>query len=294
MPMREPAVAGMFYPGSERGLLKELKDCFKRGPGRTKPEKGSKVKGLISPHAGYTYSGPTAAYGFLSAADGGIPGSVIVLGPNHSGLGKEIGVSGEDFRTPLGIMKNDGEMVKALNMGTDELSHLREHSMEVQLPFIQFFKGDVKQVCISMGHPGDGFSSDGGIKANMKQAEELSERIIEALEVTGKDVLIVASSDFTHCGPNYGYPIPGDMNAGEFARTRDMPVIESLLKGEVEKALVKKRNLGTTACGMGPILTMMRTLQKIRDVRFELLNYTTSYDVSPSHSAVGYASIVGY
>lgn len=292
--MREPAVSGLFYSGSERTLKNELKSCFNRGPGRTKPSSGKRVKGLVSPHAGFTYSGPTAAFGFLAAADGGWPSTVIVLGPNHSGLGKKIGVSKEDFRTPLGVMKNDNQLSDALNLGSDELSHLREHSMEVQLPFIQFFTRNVEQVCISLGHPGGGFSREDEMKAVLKQAEDLSERIIEAIEVTGRDIMIVASSDFTHCGPNYGYPVPGDMNAGEFARTRDLPVIESLLKGEVKKALIKKEELGTTACGMGPILTMMRTLQKMGEVSFELLNYTTSYDVSPSHSAVGYASIAAY
>lgn len=289
--MREPAVAGMFYPASHRGLLKELRKCFRNGPGREKEGEGPRVRGLISPHAGYTYSGPTAAYGFLAAADGGLPDTVIILGPNHTGLGSEIGVSLDDMRTPLGIMENDRELSEKMKRYHDELSHMREHSMEVQIPFIQFFSEKVKQVCISLGHPGHGLGKEGKDRALMEQADEVSTFVLDAIQATGKDVLVVASSDFTHCGYNYGYPVPPDMNAGEFARTRDLPVIESLVAGDLESTLNKKRELGTTACGMGPILSMIKIMKKTGYDEIRLLDYTTSYDISPSHSAVGYASI---
>jgi hypothetical protein len=292
--MREPAVAGMFYPENERHLLKELKACFKKGPGRWEPKNGPRIRGLVSPHAGYTYSGPTAAYGFLAAADGGLPETVVVIGPNHSGLGQEIGVSFEDHRTPLGIMKCDRKFVDAFRIRTDELSHMREHSMEVQLPFIQYFSKDIKQVSISLGHPEGNWNVGSSKDLQIRQAEKVSDMVIKAIEETGIEPLIVASSDLTHCGMNYGYSIPSGMNAGEFARSRDFPVIEKLLEKDLRGALDKKEELGTTACGMGPILAMMTTLMKRGDITADLLNYTTSYDVSPSHSAVGYGSIAIY
>ncbi len=288
--MREPAVSGMFYPATERKLKKELAECFRKGPGRERPEKGPRVPGVVSPHAGYVYSGPTAAFSFLKAADGGLPPTAVVIGPNHTGLGKDIGVSREDFRTPLGVMRNDRDL--SVEMGHhDELSHLREHSMEVQLPFLQYLSPGMEQVCISMGHrgpSGDGSTED---EITLQQAEEVSGMILDALSATGKHVLVVASSDFTHCGWNYGHPVPPGMNAGEFARSVDLPVIDRLLEGDLEGALSRKRELGATPCGMGPILAMMMTVMKLGDGRPELLDYRTSYDVSPSHSAVGYASI---
>ena len=290
-PMREPAVAGMFYSGTERGLKKELRTWFRSGPGRDTISRGRRILGLVSPHAGYTYSGPTAAHGFIAAADGGLPSSVVVIGPNHTGLGKEVGVSKEDFRTPLGIVKNDHELFDAIGSDHDELSHLREHSMEVQLPFLQYLSKDIRQVCISMGHPMSHASGMTEEEATFAQAERVGKMVSAAIRKVDRDILIVASSDFTHCGPNYGYRIPPGMNAGEFARSRDEPVIDMILQHDMLGALQKKRELGTTACGMGPILAMMRAVSDLGESNADLLNYTTSYDVSPSHSAVGYASI---
>ncbi len=278
--MRHPAVAGMFYPGSERGLIKEVQRCFKKGPGRNTPRTGQKVIGIVSPHAGYTYSGPTAAFGFLAMADGGLPDSVIVIGPNHHGLGEEIGVSFDDFSTPLGIMKSDSILADAIGLPPDELSHVSEHSMEVQLPFVQSFSTDIKQVCISM------------MDQSLAAAEFLGEKVANAVQTTDKNTLIIASSDFTHCGNNYGYPVPKGMNAGEFARSRDMPVIDRLLQFDLQGAFNEKRKLGTTACGLGPIAAMYFASRKLGANNAELLDYTTSYDISPASSAVGYASIV--
>lgn len=292
--MREPAVAGMFYPGSSKGLKRELRDCFRKGPSRSEPGRGRKVRGLISPHAGYAYSGPTAAFGFLALADGGMPETAIIIGPNHTGMGKNIGILNEDMKTPIGVMSVDKELARAMGGHYDELSHLREHSMEVQLPFLQYFSENMKQICISVGHPvrkGPWTSEE---DAELEQAKEIAGMVAKAVKETGRDVCIIASSDFTHCGLNYGLPVPADMNAGEFARSRDLPVIDSIVEKDVEGALKKKRDLGTTACGMGPIASTMLALKELGRYDAELLDYRTSYDVSPSHSAVGYASIVFY
>jgi AmmeMemoRadiSam system protein B len=272
----------MFYPGTEKGLIKELKSCFRQGPGRDEPRKGKRVVGIVSPHAGYTYSGPTAAYGFLAVADGGFPDTVIVIGPNHHGMGAPVGVSMEDFETPLGVVVSDGELANAIGLGSDEISHASEHSMEVQLPFARYLRGDVKQVCISM------------LDQSLKTSQEVGIRIADAIRRTGRNCVIVASSDFTHCGWNYGYPVPRDMTAGEFARSRDMPVIEKLLEFDMEGAIEEKRRLGTTACGLGPVAAMYMAAGKLGAKEAKLLNYTTSYDVAPASSAVGYGSIALY
>jgi len=280
--MRRPAVAGMFYPGTEKELLKELESCFKKGPGRDEGRKGRKVFGIVSPHAGYTYSGPTAAHGFLAVADGGFPETIVVIGPNHHGTGAPVGVSMDDFQTPLGAVSCDTELAEAIGMGSDEMSHTNEHSMEVQLPFARYLRDDVKQVCISM------------MDQSPDTARDLGKRVAKAVNETSRDCVIVASSDFTHCGWNYGYPVPKGMNAGEFARSRDMPVIEKLIEFDIEGAFREKRRLGTTACGLGPVAAMYTASRILGAKDARLLDYTTSYDVAPASSAVGYASIALY
>ena len=156
---------------------------------------------------------------------------MIVIGPNHHGMGEPIGVSIDDFKMPSGVMKNDKKLAEAIDIPPDDLSHVSEHSMEVQLPFIQYLDKRIGQVCISM------------MDQSIEASRFLGDRVVKAVRETGRRVVIVASSDFTHCGINYGYPVPRGMNAGEFARSRDMPVIEKLLELDVEGAFQKKREL---------------------------------------------------
>ena len=280
--MREPAVAGMFYPPGKRSLVKEIEKCLKKGPGNNSGLKAERIYGVISPHAGYTYSGPTASFGFLAMKESGMPDSVIIMGPNHRGLGGKAVVSDEDFLTPLGVMEVDQDLIRKLGLEVDNSSHAGEHSMEVQLPFIQYFDMSVKQVCISVSDQSLGFS------------EELGKRIASAVQASKGNVGLIASSDFTHCGWNYGYPVPSGMNAGQFAESRDRPVIEKLLHMDLENAFRKKDELGTTACGLGPIAAVMTASKELGADKARMMDYTTSYDTAPSDSAVGYASIVLY
>lgn len=280
--MREPAVAGMFYPSGKRSLEKEIENCFKNGPGKNTGLKAEKVWGIISPHAGYTYSGATASFGFLAMNESGMPDTVLVLGPNHRGLGGRAVVSDEDFKTPLGVMKANGELIDTLGLDVNNRAHMGEHSMEVQLPFIQYFDGSVKQVCISIGDQ------------SLESSRQLGETIARSVKNSKETVGLVASSDFTHCGWNYGYPVPPDMNAGQFAESRDRPVIDRLLRWDLEGAFTKKDELGTTACGLGPVASVMTACRKLGAEKVKLLDYSTSYDTAPSDSAVGYASIVIY
>jgi hypothetical protein len=278
--MREPAVAGMFYPASESGLRKELTSCFMKGPGRVEPLVGKRVIGLVSPHAGYTYSGPTAAYGYIALAEGGIPKTAIIIGPNHTGLGDDVGMLDDDIRTPLGIARLDRELAKALNVRADRMSHVHEHSMEVQVPFLQYLDTNMEQVCISM------------MDQTLGAAKALSRKVCNAVRSAGKEVVLIASSDFTHCGPNYGLHVPRGTTAGESAKTRDMPVIERLLGMDAQGAFDARDERGSTACGLGPVATVLLASKELGAKEAKLLNYTTSYDVMPHHSAVGYASLV--
>ncbi|MGA1820963.1 MAG: AmmeMemoRadiSam system protein B [Thermoplasmatota archaeon] len=276
--MRSPAVAGMFYPGSRKPLQKEIERCYRDGPG-SKEFKDGKVLGLVSPHAGYTYSGPVAAFGFGALRAGGMPDTVIVIGPNHRGMGSGAVACMDDFSTPLGVMRFDHDLGSLLGLRDDCRAHSQEHSMEVQLPFVQAADPGVKQVCISM--------SDQSLDSSV----DLGKKISKALGKYTGSAAIIASSDFTHCGWNYGYPVPPGYNAGEFARSIDIPVIERLLDWDLPGAFRKRDSLGVTACGLGPVAAMMTAVSRSGGGKAVNLDYRTSYDVSPADSAVGYASI---
>jgi hypothetical protein len=269
----------MFYPASENALRKELAVCFKKGPGREAPKPGRRAIGIISPHAGYTYSGPTAAHGYMALSDGGLPGTALIIGPNHTGMGEDIGLLNDDLKTPLGVARLDRELAKSLDVTMDKASHIQEHSMEVQVPFLQYLDPDIQIVCISM------------MDQTLGSARTLSRKISSAVRSSARRVALIASSDFTHCGPNYGVHVPRGTNAGETARSMDMPVLGKLLKMDVEGAFQARDATGSTACGLGPVAAVVMASKDLGAVDAKLLDYTTSYDVMPHHSAVGYASI---
>ena len=280
--MREPAAAGYFYPGKRRSLESSIEDCFKRGPGpiRGKGSGGKGVFGVVSPHAGYPYSGSVAAFGFRALEEGGLPRTVVIVGPNHGGWGSPAGKSLEDWKTPLGVIECDRELADRIDIEVDENAHGSEHSLEVQVPFIQSLDPGIKMVGIQM------------TDQSLASAKELGRKMARALDGYGRKVALVASSDFTHCGSSYGVPVPTGMDPGQYAKSIDIPLIKELLRMDLESAYEVKKRLGVTACGLGPIAAMMTAAREAGKVDVELLKYATSYDVSPSSAAVGYASIV--
>ena len=147
--MRAPAVSGQFYPRNKNDLDREISRCFDGVQAGQKP-----VLGAVVPHAGYIYSGNTAAhvYSMLPEAD-----TFVLLGPNHTGYGSPVSVSSEIWSTPLGEVDSDIEFIKALPrriIDTDETAHKYEHSIEVQLPFLQHLFHDFKIVSYLHGDAG--------------------------------------------------------------------------------------------------------------------------------------------
>jgi AmmeMemoRadiSam system protein B len=190
--MRKPTVAGQFYAGDGPSLKKQIEQCFTGplGPGKLPKlnEHGKrKVIGGVAPHAGYVYSGMVAAHLYSKLAEDGFPESFVILGPNHTGRGSGLAVSTQDFETPLGVAKIDIELAKALRKGLvdeDEESHKYEHSIEVQLPFLQFISPEVKFVPICMGFQ------------DYEAAVSVGKAIGEARKT--KDIVAIASTDFSH------------------------------------------------------------------------------------------------
>lgn len=282
--MRAPAVAGRFYPGSSESLKKDIESSFLHslGPGKLPGRLGDsrKIKGLIVPHAGYMFSGPVAAHSYLALAKDGFPDTFIIIGPNHTGMGKGVALSTETFKTPLGEVPIDVELAEEITKGVlknDPGAHKFEHSLEVQLPFLQYIKKDIRMVPITMHDQ------------SFKSAKELGEII--GLACQNKNVVILASTDFTHCGYMYSQFIPPGTTAGEYAKVQDEKAIEHILgldpQGLVN--IVKKNKI--TMCGYGCVASMLYASLAMGAKKAELLKYATSFDIEPGDNAVGYGSI---
>jgi hypothetical protein len=268
--VRRAAVAGQFYSASKSALIKELERCFLSplGPGKL-PEVVKdgprRIAGAVVPHAGLLFSGPVAAHVYAEMAADGMPETVVIIGPNHTGYGKAVSASSEDFETPLGVIRSDRDIVSHLKgvVEIDRAAHLYEHSLEVQLPFLQYLNPEVKVVPVVMG------------RQDMVMAKESARVIREAC--AGKDVVILASSDFSHYLP------------AEAARERDGMVLERILRLDAEGVVdVVERN-DISMCGYGPVAAMMMACG---GSKARLLHYGNSGDVRPMGDVVGYAAVV--
>lgn len=269
--MRYAAVAGQFYAGSEPALRKQVEDCFTHslGPGKVpelNPDGDRTIKGIVSPHAGFVFSGPVAAHGFSALAQCGFPETFVILGPNHHGTGSSVATTTHDFQTPLGTMEVDVELAGAIHRGLiddDVVSHRHEHSIEVQLPFILYLSPKAKFVPVCM------------LMQDYKSATEVGRIIGEAME--GRDVVVIASTDFSH------YVSP------EVAKEKDMLAIDQILDLNAKGLEDTVRKNRISMCGYGPVMAM---LEAVKGSNAELLKYATSGDVRPMAEVVGYGSVV--
>ncbi len=267
--MRRAAVAGQFYPSRARELEIILNEVFLHplGPGsvpQLNPNGPRRIRGGVVPHAGYVFSGPVAAHFYHALARDGFPESFIIIGPNHYGVGSGVAVATEDFETPFGRVKIDNELARAIGrelIAMDDYAHRYEHSIEVQLPFLQFFKRDIKFVPISM------------LLQEYEVAVEVGKIIREAID--GRDVVVIASSDFSHYVPK------------KVAYQNDALAIERIINGDVKGLYEVIERHRITMCGYGPVAAMLTAV----DGKAHLLKYATSGDVHPMDEVVSYAAI---
>lgn len=281
---REAVVAGMFYEGAEKRLKQQIEGCFKSefGPGKLPGKAGSgRVVGAISPHAGYLYSGAGAAWVYKEIAESQMPDVFVVLGTNHTGMGSTSTLL-DDWRTPLGNAKVDKEFGKTLIensiVADNEDAHMQEHSIEVQLPFLQYVYGEKLKfvpVMVSQFIP----------------YEKLAEGIKKAAEITKKKVCVIASSDFTHFGANYGY-VPFEKHVKNSLYHLDRQAIDLICSLNVNGFHDFVERFRATICGFAPITVLMEYC-KLMGVKGKLLKYYTSGDIVGDYSnAVGYGAIV--
>jgi AmmeMemoRadiSam system protein B len=268
--IREPVVAGTFYPGSASALEDALTRLFGEPLPAVEAALASPV-GLIVPHAGYVYSGPTAAEGYRWLATLGRPGWALILGANHTGMGRPISLAREgSWRTPLGEVPIAAELAGRLveaGLEISESAFLREHSIEVQLPFLQFLCGErplFVPICV--------------MTPSFPELMRAAEAIVGAIR--DEPGVVIVSSDFTHYEPH------------EVAQQQDHRAIEQILSLDVEgfyQRLVEER---LSICGGGAIALLMSLAQRLGWNQTRLLSYATSGDVSGDRSAVvGYAAI---
>ncbi len=269
--VRMPVVAGSFYEGREDLLRRRIEDCFMRppGPGRLptdRPGTARSLKALIAPHAGYIYSGTAAAHTYLTLFEDGRPEHIVIIGPNHTGYGAELAVCEEDWETPLGIVRYDSELgpqiLKRSGIAaSDCIAHADEHSIEVQLPFLQYvFGSDLRFVPICIGDQRYEVCSSIG-----KTIAELAEEM---------DILVIASSDFTHFEP------------ADRAQKRDMQAIEYLENLDPAGFMDFVRRHRVSICGAGPIAAALTFAKEREATAFRLLKYTNSGEVTKDYSNV--------
>jgi len=289
---RKPAVAGQFYDAGQTNLQQTIKECFldERGPkSLPKINKGTKnIKGLIVPHAGYIYSGAIAAHAYHHLSLNGFADTFIILGPNHTGVGSGVALMTEGtWETPLGPVSINQQLASQLLkeiIDNDENAHKYEHSIEVQLPFLQYCAKESKFdfVPISM------------TMQDFKTSKEIGEIITNAVKKTDKKIVIVASSDFSHAGFNYMSMPPSGMNVDEYAKKQDMLAIDKILGMEPEQLINTVHENNITMCGYGPVAAMLTAAKNLGATKAELLKYGTSYEIHPGDSCVGYGAIIVY
>jgi len=283
---RKPIVAGMFYPDDFEELSNQINDSFhsKFGPGALPIKKRTKeILGIIAPHAGYKFSGPRAAWAYKEIAESRLADIYIMLGLSHSGLPSCISL--EDWETPFGTIKTDKDFQKVLmaNSGLkqDEEAHAQEHSIEVQLPFLQFVNKDyLQQLRIAPI-----------IISEDRNYEDIARAIAKTIEQTQKKAIIIASSDFTHYGINYGF-FPFKENVKEKMYELDKGAIEHIKNLDSKEFLSYISQTGATICGRIPIATIISTCKDLGAKKASLLHYYTSGDITNDYSsAVGYGAI---
>lgn len=263
--LRKPCVAGRFYPGSRASLAREVASFLREGPRED-------AVAIICPHAGYVYSGAVAGAAYSSV---NIPDRVILLGPNHTGLGPDASVmpSGT-WEIPTGAVEVDAPLASKLLSSSplfksDLSAHMMEHSLEVQLPFIHAVNPGAKIAPVTV------------MRADAKECEEMGKALASVVSGEAGKVLIVVSSDMNHYEPD------------RETRVKDAIAIKKVEGLDARGLLDAARERGITMCGVLPAAIAIFAARALGARSARLISYATSGEVSGDMDAVvGYAAIV--
>lgn len=266
--IRKPAVAGQFYPGRPG----ELTQFLNRALTATADASPCRAIGAVSPHAGYIYSGAVAGAVFSRVE---VPRTVLLLGPNHTGLGTAAAIMSDGaWATPLGEVPIDRSLAEALRaacplLEEDRLAHLHEHSLEVQIPFLQQRNSGVRIVPVALRLRG------------LDDVEALGDALAGVLADWPEEVLMVASSDMTH------------YESSQAAEAKDRLAIDRILALDARGLWETVRSRGISMCGVIPTTVLLRAAAQLGASHAELVRYTNSGEASGDYSSVvGYAGLL--
>ncbi len=264
--LRSPAVAGQFYPGTSDQLRAEVESYL---IGSEEPQPALMA---VCPHAGYVYSGRVTGQ-VLRRIE--MPRRVILVGPNHRGIGAPVALMSDGaWATPLGEVELDGEMGRALKeqhsvISEDEKAHRFEHSLEVQVPFLQVMRPDILLTPLCLSYLG------------LDDCLQLGDILARAIESVGEPVLLLASTDMTH------------YETAKAAEQKDRQALERILALDPEGLFQVVRSQGITMCGVLPTTVCLCAALKLGAKSAELISYTNSGEVSGDYQqVVGYAGAI--
>ena len=274
--IRQPAVAGRFYPGNAQRLRAEVETftTVRANTAQDAVEPKIAARGCVVPHAGYVYSGAVAGAVYRRLE---LPRRTIILCPNHTGRGEPLAIMSEGvWRTPLGDVTIDAELADSLKLAMplleeDQEAHRFEHALEVQLPFLQLLKPGIEFVPIAVGTTG------------FAPLAALGDDIAMVLSNLSEPVLVIASSDMNH------YESDG------VTRVKDRRAIDKILALDPRGLYDTVRQENISMCGYGPATVMLTATRRMGATQAELIRYATSGDVSGDRDmVVGYAGIAVY
>ncbi len=266
--IRKPFVAGSFYPSDPKELKEQISSFIDKTAVKTN------ALACVLPHAGYIYSGRVAAQTVSRIL---VKERVILLGPNHAGQGALVSMMAQGaWRTPLGDIQIDEKMAGALLEGSqyledDPSAHASEHSLEVELPILQYFRSDFKIVPIAL------------MTDDLKLLKELGREIAAVAKTPEfkETVLIVASSDMTHYEPQSS------------AEKKDKEAIDAILALDEDRLVEKIKKFDITMCGASPVVVALTIGKALGARHATLVNYQTSADAgADKESVVGYAGVI--
>jgi hypothetical protein len=252
--IRQPTAIG-FYPDNKTELREIVTKLLSH------KMRKFKAKSIIVPHAGYIYSGEVAGVTYASIETD--KKKILIACPNHTGLGENIALSTKDWQTPLGIVENAREFIGEIPIS--EEAHMYEHSLEVQLPFLQIMFKNFKLIPLCLSYV----------------PFEILERLSETL--TKEDIFYIASSDFTHFGPNYGYTPFNTYDIKqvlEKVREIDFEAIKFIEKLDAYGFYNYVLGNRLTICGFIPITLILLISKKLGAKKAKVIRYATSYDVT--------------
>jgi AmmeMemoRadiSam system protein B len=275
MNTRNAVVEGRFYPASKQEIFRQIREIENAERYPVPDLKPEVIFGAVLPHAGHVYSGyQTVPFFQLVQRAGHCPETFVIVHPNHSGYGGSVAIDNSDSWTnSIGPVPVDRDFAKAMNLPYDGQAHAREHSAEVIIPYMQYYLPEhsfsIVPVCMK--------------DQSHSRAVTVAQRILQAKEETGKSIMLLASSDFSH------YLSPGD------GKARDQHVVDEIHSRNSEGVERAVQQVHASVCGYGPIMALMNYSGSLdRYYKVKILARGHSGEVIPSREVVDYISMIMY